>query len=81
MNTVQNYVQSTGGATPLEPTTQTLATIKAQLETLQNVVLTLENPAFRLRYSYVATLSEHRLEQDLTRVIGELDPLLVEAIA
>ncbi|MBO0952839.1 hypothetical protein [Fibrella forsythiae] len=78
MNTVQTYAQSTGGATPLEPTAQTL---QQQLETLQNVVLTLDNPTFRLKYSYVAMASEQQLSQTLARVIGELDPLLIEALA
>ncbi|RYF73781.1 MAG: hypothetical protein EOO39_09840 [Cytophagaceae bacterium] len=78
MNTVQTYVQSMGGATPLEPTAQTL---HQQLETLQNVVLTLDNQMFRQKYSYVATVSEQRLSQALAQVIGELDPLLIEALA
>ncbi|MBO0953260.1 hypothetical protein [Fibrella forsythiae] len=78
MNTVQNYAQSTGGATPLEPTAQTL---QQQLETLQNVVLTLNNPMFKAKYSYVATASEQQLSQALARMIGELDPLLLEALA
>lgn len=78
MNTVQTYAQSAGGATPLEPTAQTL---QQQLETLQNVVLTLDNPTFRLKYNYVAMMSEQQLNQALARVIGELDPLLVEALA
>ncbi|RZM12335.1 MAG: hypothetical protein EOO88_45760 [Pedobacter sp.] len=78
MKTVQNYAPSTGGATPIEPTAQTL---QQQLETLQNVVLTLDNPTFRSTYSYVATASEQQLNQALAQVIGELDPLLKEALA
>ncbi|MBO0953121.1 hypothetical protein [Fibrella forsythiae] len=78
MNTAQNYAQSTGGATSVEPTAQTL---QQQLETLQNVVLTLDNPTFRAKYRYVATVNEHKLSQALAKVIGELDPLLVEALA
>lgn len=48
---------------------------------IQGVVLTLDNPTFRVKYSYVATASEQQLSQALARVIGELDPLLVEALA
>ncbi|MBO0952990.1 hypothetical protein [Fibrella forsythiae] len=77
MNTVQNYAQSPGGATPLEHTAQT---IQQQLEILQNVVLTLDNPTFRSKYSYVVMASEQQLNQALTRMIGELDPLLIEAL-
>ncbi|MBO0952934.1 hypothetical protein [Fibrella forsythiae] len=51
-----------------------------QIEALQNVVLTLDNPTFRLKYSYVTTASEQQLSQALAQVIGELDPLLVEAL-
>ncbi|MBO0953232.1 hypothetical protein [Fibrella forsythiae] len=78
MNTVQNYAHSMGGATPIESIAQTL---QQQLETLQNVVLTLGNPTFRAKYSYVATASEQQLSQALAEVIVELDPLLVEALA
>ncbi|RZM20615.1 MAG: hypothetical protein EOO88_35655 [Pedobacter sp.] len=78
MNTVQTYAQSTGGATPLEPTAQTL---QQQLEALQNVVLTLDNSTFRSKYSYVATAGEQQLNQALAQVIRELDPLLLEALA
>ena len=77
MNTVQNYARSTGGATPVEPTAQTL---QQQLETLQNVVLTLYNPTFREKYSYVTTASVQQLNKEMTRMIGELDPLILEAL-
>lgn len=58
-----------------------LVSAYGQIETLQNVVLTLDNPTFRAKYSYVATASEQQLSQALARVIGELDPLLIEALA
>ncbi|MBO0953294.1 hypothetical protein [Fibrella forsythiae] len=49
--------------------------------TLRNVVLTLGNSTFRLKYSYVTTVSEQQLSQALSRVTGELYPMLVEALA
>lgn len=45
------------------------------------VLLTLDIHTLRAKYNYVATASEQQLSQALERVIGEIDPLLVEALS
>ncbi|MEZ0611981.1 hypothetical protein ACAW74_25945 [Fibrella sp. WM1] len=78
---MQTYARPATLASPFEPAAQPLPTLQQQVDTLQNIVLTLSNPHFRLYYGYSATMGEIHLQAALARVLDRMDPLVMEALA
>ncbi|MEZ0612008.1 hypothetical protein ACAW74_26080 [Fibrella sp. WM1] len=78
MNTVQKYPAIALQATPTE---QPAPSLQQQVDTLQNIALTLANPHFRQYYGYSATMGEIQLQAALSRVLDRIDPLVLEALA